>query len=129
MPTGVAVACDGDECLAVYLGVETGDDEDARSASEVSQMARDAAQGDGWVISFGFRQPVMTCPGRDARAASRDGSARLGLGGLYLVQAVHALRTRAPSELVRPRVRTRGRGRRVGRVDGCRGGRAGPVRW
>ncbi|MFD8933476.1 hypothetical protein, partial [Streptomyces mirabilis] len=25
------------------------------------------------------------------------------------------------SELVRPRVRTRGRGRRVGRVDGCRG--------
>jgi hypothetical protein len=63
MPTGVAVARDADECLAVYLGVETGDDEDARSASEVSQMARDAAQGDGWVISFGFRQPVMACPG------------------------------------------------------------------
>ncbi|MFF3335731.1 hypothetical protein ACFYWX_40500 [Streptomyces sp. NPDC002888] len=41
----------------------TGDDEDARSASEVSQLGRDAVQGDGWVVSFGFRQPVMTCPG------------------------------------------------------------------
>ncbi|MGW4758522.1 hypothetical protein [Streptomyces chartreusis] len=73
MPTGVAVACDDDECLAVYLGVETGDDEDARSASEVSQMARDAAQGDGWVVSFGFRQPVMTCPGcADGRGPVRE---------------------------------------------------------
>ncbi|MCI4145774.1 hypothetical protein [Streptomyces sp. MMS20-AI2-20] len=44
-------------------GVETADDEDARSASEVSQLARDVAQGDGWVVSFGFRQPVMACPG------------------------------------------------------------------
>ncbi|GAA0898098.1 MULTISPECIES: hypothetical protein [Streptomyces violaceusniger group] len=63
MPTGVAVVCDADDCLAVYLAVGTGDDGDARSASEVSQMARDAAQSDGWVISFGFSQPVMTCPG------------------------------------------------------------------
>ncbi|MGW3385234.1 hypothetical protein ACWDCO_34325 [Streptomyces albogriseolus] len=43
--------------------METADDEDARSASEVSQLARDVAQGDGWVVSFGFRQPVMACPG------------------------------------------------------------------
>lgn len=43
----------------------------ARSASEVSQLARDAAQGDGWVVSVGFRQPVMTCPGcADGRARS-----------------------------------------------------------
>lgn len=42
--------------------METGDDEDARSASEISQLARDAAQGDGRVVSFRFRQPVMTCP-------------------------------------------------------------------
>lgn len=63
MPTGMAVVCDTDDCFAVYLAVETGDDEDARSASEVSQLARDAAQGEGWVVSFGFRQPVMTCPG------------------------------------------------------------------
>jgi hypothetical protein len=39
MPTGVAVVCDTDDCFAVYLAVETGDDEDARSASEVSQLA------------------------------------------------------------------------------------------
>jgi hypothetical protein len=70
MPTGVAVVCDTD---AVYLAVETGDDEDARSASEVSQLARDAAQGDGWVVSFGFRQPVMTCPGcADGRGPVRE---------------------------------------------------------
>ncbi|MEU1050637.1 hypothetical protein ABZ400_36660 [Streptomyces sp. NPDC005897] len=62
MPTGVAVVCDTDDCFAVYLAVETGDD-DARSASEVSQLAREAAQGEGWVVSFDFRQPVMTCPG------------------------------------------------------------------
>jgi hypothetical protein len=31
--------CDTDDCFAVYLAVETGDDEDARSASEVSQLA------------------------------------------------------------------------------------------
>jgi hypothetical protein len=30
MPTGVAVVCDTDDCFAVYLAVETGDDEDAR---------------------------------------------------------------------------------------------------
>ncbi|MEU1183811.1 hypothetical protein ABZ464_40535 [Streptomyces sp. NPDC005820] len=73
MPTGVAVVCDTDGCLAVYLAVETGDDEDARSASEVSQVARDAAQGDGWVVSFGFRQPVMTCPGcADGRGPVRE---------------------------------------------------------
>jgi hypothetical protein len=40
MPTGVTVACDCDECLAVCLGLETGDDEDARSASELSDGAR-----------------------------------------------------------------------------------------
>ncbi|MDX3370077.1 hypothetical protein PV387_29315 [Streptomyces sp. ME02-6987-2C] len=73
MPTGVAVVCDTDDCVAVYLAVETGDDEDARSASEVSQLARDAAQGDGWVVSFGFRQPVMTCPGcADGRGPVRE---------------------------------------------------------
>ena len=73
MPTGVAVVCDTDDCFAVYLGVETGDDEDARSASVVSQMGRDAAQGDGWVVSFGFRQPVMTCPGcADGRGPVRE---------------------------------------------------------
>jgi hypothetical protein len=55
--------CDTDDCFAVYVAVETGNDEDARSASEVSQLARDAAQGEGWVVSFRFRQPVMTCPG------------------------------------------------------------------
>ncbi|MEU1321160.1 hypothetical protein [Streptomyces tibetensis] len=60
----MAVVCDTDDCFAVHLAMETGDDEDARSASEVSQLARHAAQGDGWVVSFGFRQPVMTCPGR-----------------------------------------------------------------
>ncbi len=43
----MAVACDTDDCFAVYLAVEIGDDEDARSASEVSQLARDVAQGDG----------------------------------------------------------------------------------
>ncbi|GGZ40692.1 hypothetical protein GCM10010344_01540 [Streptomyces bluensis] len=63
MPTGVAVVCDTDDCLAVYLAVETGNDGDERSADEVSQMARKSAEGDGWVISFGFAQPVMTCPG------------------------------------------------------------------
>ncbi|MFF2431609.1 hypothetical protein [Streptomyces mirabilis] len=39
-----------DDCFAIYLAVKTGDDEDTRSASEVSQLARDAAQGDGWVV-------------------------------------------------------------------------------
>ncbi|MFE5869545.1 hypothetical protein ACFQ6V_12960 [Streptomyces roseifaciens] len=72
MPTGVAVA-DTDDCFAVYLAVKTGDDEDARSASEVSQLARDAARGDGWVVSFGFQQPVMTCPGcADGRGPVRE---------------------------------------------------------
>lgn len=47
MPTGVAVVCDTDDCFAVYLAVETGDDEDARSASKVSLLASDAAQGAG----------------------------------------------------------------------------------
>ncbi|MFF2558039.1 hypothetical protein ACFVUS_44110, partial [Nocardia sp. NPDC058058] len=63
MPTGVAVVCDTDDCLAIYLAVETGNDGDERSANDVSQLARKAAEGDGWVISFGFTQPVMTCPG------------------------------------------------------------------
>jgi hypothetical protein len=67
MPAGVAVVCDTDDCFAVYLAGETGDDEDTRSASEVSQLARDAAQGDGWVVSFGFRQPVGQMPLRLAR--------------------------------------------------------------
>lgn len=43
------------------------------SAFEVSQLAGDAAQGDGWVVSFGFRQPVMTCPGcADGRGPVRE---------------------------------------------------------
>ncbi|MFF4647276.1 hypothetical protein [Streptomyces sp. NPDC001389] len=47
MPTGVAVVCDTDDCLAVYLAVETGNDGDERSANDVSQLARKAAEGDG----------------------------------------------------------------------------------
>jgi hypothetical protein len=62
MPTGIAVVCDTDDCLAVYLAVATGDHDDERSADEVCQLARKAAEGDGWVISFGIGQPVMTCP-------------------------------------------------------------------
>lgn len=62
MPTGIAVVCDTDDCLDVYLAVQTGDDGDERSADEVSRIARKAAEGSGWVISFGFQQPVMTCP-------------------------------------------------------------------
>ncbi|GHA72007.1 hypothetical protein GCM10010372_83660 [Streptomyces tauricus] len=63
MPTGVAVVCDTDDCLAVYLAVKTGDTDDERSAGEVSEMARKAAEGDGWVVGFGIGQAVMTCPG------------------------------------------------------------------
>lgn len=73
MPTGVAVVCDTDDCLAVYLAVETGTDDDERSAGDVSQLARKAAEGVGWVISFGFGQPVMTCPGcADGRGPVRE---------------------------------------------------------
>ncbi|GAA2484134.1 hypothetical protein GCM10010276_22230 [Streptomyces longisporus] len=39
--------CGTDDCFAVDLAVDTGHDEDARPASEVSQLARDAAQGEG----------------------------------------------------------------------------------
>lgn len=63
MTTGVAVICDTEDCLAVYLAVQTGDDGEQRSANEVSQTARKVAEDSGWVISFGFQQPVMTCPG------------------------------------------------------------------
>jgi hypothetical protein len=73
VPTGIAVVCDTDECRAVYLAVETGNDGDERSADEVSQLARKAAEGAGWVISFGFGQPIMTCPGcADGRGPVRD---------------------------------------------------------
>lgn len=73
MPTGLAVVCDTDDCLAIYLAVETGNNDDERSADEVSQMARKAAERDAWVISFGFRQPVMTCPGcADGRGPVRE---------------------------------------------------------
>ncbi|MER6126280.1 hypothetical protein ABT173_27395 [Streptomyces sp. NPDC001795] len=63
MPTGVAVVCESEDCLAVYLAVKTGDTDEERSAAEVSEMARKAAEGDGWVVSFGIGQAVMTCPG------------------------------------------------------------------
>ncbi|WP_346177143.1 hypothetical protein [Streptomyces cuspidosporus] len=47
MSTGVAVVCDTDNCFAVYLAVET--------------------------VDFGFRQPVMTCPGcADGRGPVRE---------------------------------------------------------
>lgn len=46
MPTGIAVVCDIDDCLAVYLAVETGDVGDERSTDEVSGMARQTAAGD-----------------------------------------------------------------------------------
>ncbi|UIX32078.1 hypothetical protein [Streptomyces sp. GQFP] len=73
MPTGVAVVCDTDDCLAVYLAVTTGNDGDERSADEVSQIARKVAECDAWVIGFGFRQPVMTCPGcADGRGPVRE---------------------------------------------------------
>lgn len=82
MPTGVAVVCDTDDCLAVYLAVETGNDGDERSANDVSQLARKAAEGDGWVLSFGFAQPVMTCPGcADGRGPVRKrGTCRRCMG-------------------------------------------------
>ncbi|MFD5067576.1 hypothetical protein ACFWNC_06445 [Streptomyces sp. NPDC058369] len=47
MPTGVAVVCDTANCLAVHLAVETGTDHDERSAHDVSQLARKAAEGNG----------------------------------------------------------------------------------
>ncbi|KUN17766.1 hypothetical protein AQJ23_40720 [Streptomyces antibioticus] len=53
MTTGVAVICDTEDCLAVYLAVQTGDDGEQRSADEVSQTARKLAEDSGWVISFG----------------------------------------------------------------------------
>ncbi|WP_405681844.1 hypothetical protein [Streptomyces sp. NBC_00057] len=82
MPTGVAVVCDTDDCLAVYLAVETGNNGDERSADDVSQLARKAAEGDGWVIGFGFGQPVMTCPGcADGRGPVRErGTCRRCMG-------------------------------------------------
>ncbi|MCZ0983811.1 hypothetical protein O1L60_44400 [Streptomyces diastatochromogenes] len=82
MPTGVAVVCDTDDCLAVYLAVETGNDGDERSANDVSQLARKAAEGDGWVLSFGFQQPIMTCPGcADGRGPVRGrGTCRRCMG-------------------------------------------------
>ncbi|MFJ3880884.1 hypothetical protein ACIPW5_25985 [Streptomyces sp. NPDC090077] len=82
MPTGVAVVCDTDDCLAVYLAVETGNDGDERSANDVSQLARKAAEDDGWVLSFGFQQPVMTCPGcADGRGPVRErGACRRCMG-------------------------------------------------
>ncbi|MFF7183485.1 hypothetical protein [Streptomyces sp. NPDC008121] len=74
MPTGVAVVCDTDGCLAVLLAVETGTDGDERSADDVSQRARKAAEGDGWVLSFDFMDrtwwgdPEADWPTRMARA-------------------------------------------------------------
>lgn len=66
MPTGVAVVCDTDDCLAVYLAVETGNNGDERSADDVSQLARKTAEGDG-CAQLRLRPASDDVPGRRGR--------------------------------------------------------------
>ncbi|OUC92915.1 hypothetical protein CA983_37330 [Streptomyces swartbergensis] len=69
----MAVVCGTDDCLAVYLAVETGNVGGERSADEVSEMAGMAAKGDGWVLSFCIGHAVVTCPGcADGRDPVRE---------------------------------------------------------
>ncbi|MFI8265496.1 hypothetical protein [Streptomyces sp. NPDC085665] len=62
MSTGTVVTCDTEKCLALFLAIKTGSDGETRTADAVSRQARTYAEEAGWITTFGFDQPVTTCP-------------------------------------------------------------------
>jgi hypothetical protein len=87
-----------------------------------------------WSIEVTFAEARNLLGAGQAHNRTRAAVERTVPFGLYcytITVAWYALHVRVPiitSGQVRPHVPTRGGGRRVGRVDGCRGGRGGPVR-